>query len=1006
MLRSPFASVWAALLGSVMLGASSATADILTVALDGSGDYTAIQDAVDASASGDTILVSPGYYLERFSMSGKDVELRSVAGRDKTFFTSDGTNGAILTCDGGESAECVIQGFTIFGADGPGILIDSASPVFKDCRISQNYNSSSEGGGVRLQGSGGSPRFEGCDFVGNRGVGRRGGGLAAVGSAGVLTLVNCSVASNETTGSFGGGIYSQGVAVVIRETDVLSNVARSGDNVRGGGVYVEGAGIEVSDCRFIGNIAYADSGYDRYCYGGALVAETGPTVIERSAFDSNQAYAYERPSYGAYSYGGALDLRGSNPHSIVDCSFSSNEAYATCSHGREMRGGAISIRGNAEPVIERCVFDDNGAVSCNNSAAGYGGTIWWEGGTAGTVVDCEISGSRADYQGGALFADDNAQPFVLRTTIRGAMTFSGGGTGGAVHVDPNANVYFNRCRFSECESANGGAIYSANAQPFVDRCIFDGNVSGAGSSINAVGSGIANVPTIQFTSFCGSPAHIMGDWNDSNPGSNVFLEDCDDCNENGASDAYEIAMGEAEDCDLDGVIDACELALEPDLDCDDDGVLDSCQAAGGNDCDGDGVLDDCEADCDGDGAPDDCQILAGSGSDCDNDGVLDACQIAADPSIDCNANGLPDTCDPDCDGEGTPDDCQVDADPSIDCDGDGVPDLCQLAASDANNDGILDDCQSLDFTGIQVEIAPITGVVRGDGSLMPLSAVCYRIYATFDDPGAHLIGLYGSPKTGSMIFTTDGGLYQDPEGGDLAADRPCDPTGLFPELAFDSLLTVGGDCASGSFEQNVGIDFSGFNTTGSMVETDGIVLLNPEDVQGAPDADGRVLVAQLTTLDGSMPDGRFNLIGTNADGSDFQAFQVTWGDPMLVDCNDNGVQDAFDIGNGSSLDCNLDGIPDECQTEDPYRDCNGNGTPDWCDISTGVSVDVNNNGIPDECECEGDLNGDGLVNVDDIIIVILNWGEFGENLGDANNDGQVDGQDLGLVITAFGGCFG
>ena len=190
-----------------------------------------------------------------------------------------------------------------------------------------------------------------------------------------------------------------------------------------------------------------------------------------------------------------------------------------------------------------------------------------------------------------------------------------------------------------------------------------------------------------------------------------------------------------------------------------------------------------------------------------------------------------------------------------------------------------------------------------------------------------------------------------------------------------------------------------------MVETDGIVLLNPDDAQGTPDGDGRVLVAQLTTLDGSPPDGRFNLIGTNADGSDFQAFQMTWGEPALVDCNGNGIQDAQDIGGGSSLDCNLDGIPDECQTKDPYRDCNDNGTPDWCDISDGTSADINGNGIPDECECEGDLNGDGQVNVDDIIIVILNWGEIGENPGDANNDGLVDGMDLGLVITAFGGCF-
>jgi hypothetical protein len=287
---------------------------------------------------------------------------------------------------------------------------------------------------------------------------------------------------------------------------------------------------------------------------------------------------------------------------------------------------------------------------------------------------------------------------------------------------------------------------------------------------------------------------------------------------------------------------------------------------------------------------------------------------------------------------------------------------------------------------------------------MPLAAVCYRIYATFDDPGARLIGLYGSPETGSMIFITNDGLYQDSEGGDLASERPCDPKGFFPELAFDSFLTVGGDCASDSFEQAVGMDFTGFNTTGSMIETDGIVLVEPDDLQGAPDGSGRVLVAQLTSLDGAVPEGRFNLIGANADGSDFQAFQMTWGEPVLVDCNGNGVQDARDIGVASSRDCNLDGIPDECQTDDPDRDCNGNGTPDWCDISSGVSVDANDNGIPDECECEGDLNGDGLTNVDDIIIVILNWGEIGENPGDANNDGIVDGQDLGLVITSFGGC--
>lgn len=32
----------------------------------------------------------------------------------------------------------------------------------------------------------------------------------------------------------------------------------------------------------------------------------------------------------------------------------------------------------------------------------------------------------------------------------------------------------------------------------------------------------------------------------------------------------------------------------------------------------------------------------------------------------------------------------------------------------------------------------------------------------------------------------------------------------------------------------------------------------------------------------------------------------------LCDCNGNGIEDAFDIANGSSSDLDCDGVPDEC----------------------------------------------------------------------------------------------
>ncbi|MCH2161201.1 MAG: PA14 domain-containing protein [Phycisphaerales bacterium] len=36
------------------------------------------------------------------------------------------------------------------------------------------------------------------------------------------------------------------------------------------------------------------------------------------------------------------------------------------------------------------------------------------------------------------------------------------------------------------------------------------------------------------------------------------------------------------------------------------------------------------------------------------------------------------------------------------------------------------------------------------------------------------------------------------------------------------------------------------------------------------------------------------------------------------DCNGNGIDDAKDIASGTSLDCQPDGVPDECQTSDPF----------------------------------------------------------------------------------------
>jgi hypothetical protein len=89
------------------------------------------------------------------------------------------------------------------------------------------------------------------------------------------------------------------------------------------------------------------------------------------------------------------------------------------------------------------------------------------------------------------------------------------------------------------------------------------------------------------------------------------------------------------------------------------------------------------------------------------------------------------------------------------------------------------------------------------------------------------------------------------------------------------------------------------------------------------------------------------------------------------------------------------------------NDCNHNDQPDSCDIFEGTSDDLNANGIPDECEAIGDLNGDGVVNVRDLLALLAAWGACDEPCppactGDTNGDCVVNHLDLAVLLANWG----
>jgi hypothetical protein len=371
---------------------------------------------------------------------------------------------------------------------------------------------------------------------------------------------------------------------------------------------------------------------------------------------------------------------------------------------------------------------------------------------------------------------------------------------------------------------------------------------------------------------------------------------------------------------------------------------------------------------------------------------------------DCNQDGVPDTCQSDCNANGIADVCEVTS--ATDCNGNGVPDTCELASgtlTDRNNDGVPDSCQQLDFTGLEVELKPIVGTING----LPSTAVCWRVYAKLSSPAASVSGLFGD-SADMLAISAVGGFFQSASGGNEASEIPCSTADA--SVAFDSFLTLGGECAADAPVNSVGIDYSAFVTGGAISLLDpsvGGILYAIPGIQ--PDASGRVLLMQLTTNTGVKPNAIFNLIGDNGvKGADneWYAFGLSIPDPVLVDCNANGTHDAVEIASGLARDCNRSGVPDSCEFSAAIAnaDCDGDGAFDLCEIYAGTEADLNNNGIADDCECLGDVDGNGAVNVDDLIEIIAAWGDPNPGSADLDGDGVVGAADLTIVLQGWGSC--
>lgn len=210
--------------------------------------FSKIQDAINDSFNGDTVLLERGVYVENIRTKGKAILLTSnfVFTHDprdieQTIIDGGGVK-SVIVCDFFETNQTVLSGFTVRNGRATGIYPDhfgggvrclNTSPTLQHLIIRDNH-ADYGGGGIFMTAS--DSKLSHLVILGNS-ANRDGGGIRVTSS--LPTISNCLIARN--TAETGGGIainYFSGLVVtttVVNSTIAYNHVTRNSmDNVNGG----------------------------------------------------------------------------------------------------------------------------------------------------------------------------------------------------------------------------------------------------------------------------------------------------------------------------------------------------------------------------------------------------------------------------------------------------------------------------------------------------------------------------------------------------------------------------------------------------------------------------------------------------------------------------------------------------------------------------------------------------------------------------------------------------
>lgn len=351
------------------------------------GPKATIQAAIDASVTGDDIVVADGIYggpgNRDLDFGGKLIEVRSANGAMACEINCAGRAAdphRAFVFRSGENAQAVVRGFTIrngYAENGGAMWCVGGSPTIRECRFLNNTAEPTAQGDDRGLGGAlfclddGTIEVTDCYFEGNiardtasdySGYGAAIGAGATNGPAGDMLVERCMFTANQSL-NYGAVCMSNGYDLVMR------------------------------DCQFQDNISNL--------VGGGFAGFAGTSLLERCSFSRNLAQGAYNASGGATYW----DLAATG--TMIDCEFIDNHA--------DLRAGALKVFRGAQVTAIDCTFLGNKSVE--------GGGVGLDMNNATVhLINCTLS-ENSGPEGGGVWVGPAAHVTITNSILWGDTPF-------------------------------------------------------------------------------------------------------------------------------------------------------------------------------------------------------------------------------------------------------------------------------------------------------------------------------------------------------------------------------------------------------------------------------------------------------------------------------------------------------------------------------------------------------------------------------------------------------